>query len=485
MIAPAAIKYRIFWDAAIVITTILAIYSTIFSLTHNIHEVYPFLYFLPLILFVNFYPNRGVLFSLAISTIFLLLVYFFGNFDPNLVAVSTGWFVIFVTIGFVTSSFAEGLKSEERKYREIFENSQAGIFTFNILTLRIQAINGKCAQMLGYDRQDLIDKELNRIFSDSVRRDMFVSQIQKTLEIGDIELLFRTQDGVVRQFLVSASLSPGGIVICSAIDITERKLAERVIQKAREDLEKKVKERSEELMRANDGLKAEIQERKRFEATLQLANRKLSTLSSITRHDILNQITAIVMYLSLAEEMVTDPALLEHLRKIEQTTQMIQKQIQFARDYQDIGVNAPQWQNVDITISSAIAGFDLGSIRVEKDVGNLEIFADLLLEKVFFNLVDNVVRHGENATVIRFSVQETSEGVTIFCKDDGVGVPESLKEGIFKREYFRNTGYGLYLAAEILSITGLSICETGEPETGARFEIRVPKDAYGFSEDTK
>jgi len=479
-----ATRHRIFWDAAIIISTIIAIGSTIYSLTHGIYEVYPFLYFLPLILFVNFYPERGVLFSLALSTIFLLLVYFLGNFNPALVAVSTGWFVIFVTIGFVTSSFAEGLRSEERKYREIFENSQAGIFTFNLLTQRIQAINGTCALMLGYGRQDLIDKELNGIFPDSVSRDNFIAQIKKTPEIGDIELLLSTRGGVVRQFLVSASLSPGDMVICSAIDITERKLAERVIQKAREDLEKKVKERSEELLRANDGLKAEILERKRFEATLQLANRKLSTLSSITRHDILNQITAIGMYLSLAEEMVTDPTLLEHLKKIEKSTAMIQKQIQFARDYQDIGTNAPQWQNVGIVINSAIAGFDLGGIRVETDVGNLEIFADLLLEKVFFNLVDNVVRHGEKATLIRFSAQETDKGVTISCSDDGVGVPESLKEGIFKREYYRNTGYGLYLAAEILGITGLSIIESGEPGIGARFEIRVPKDACGIGEGT-
>jgi PAS domain S-box-containing protein len=352
------------------------------------------------------------------------------------------------------------------------------------MTQHIQAINGKCALMLGYGRQDLIDKELTGIFPDSASRDNFIDQIKKTSEIGDIELLLTTRDGVVRQFLVSASLSPGDMVICSAIDITERKLAERVIQKAREDLEKKVKERSEELMRANDGLKAEIQERKRFEATLQLANRKLSTLSSITHHDILNQITAIGMYLSLAEEMVNDSTLLEHLKKIEQSTALIQKQIQFARDYQDIGTNAPQWQNVGIVINSAIAGFDLGGIRVEKDVGNLEIFADLLLEKVFFNFVDNVVRHGGKATVVRFSAQETDDGVTIYCSDDGVGVPEGLKEGIFKREYYRNSGYGLYLAAEILSITGLSIGESGEPGNGAQFEIRVPKDAYGFGEDT-
>jgi signal transduction histidine kinase len=284
----------------------------------------------------------------------------------------------------------------------------------------------------------------------------------------------------VRQFLVSASLSPGNRVICSAIDITERTLAERVIQKAREDLEKKVKERSEELMRANDGLKAEIQERKRFEATLQLANRKLNTLSSLTRHDILNQITAIVMYVSLAEEMVKDPALLEHLQKIEQSTQMIQKQIRFARDYQDIGLSAPQWQNVDITIRNAITGLDLGAVRVEQDVSNLEIYADLLLERVFSAIVDNTLRYGQTATQIRFSLQETGEGLTIFCQDNGAGIPAGVKEGMFKHDYDRNTGYGLFLASEILGMTELSLVETGEPGSGARFEIRVPKNAYRF-----
>jgi PAS domain S-box-containing protein len=480
MIAPVSLRHRIFWNATIVLSIIITIYLTFFCLTRGIYEVFPFLYFLPIILFVNFYPNRGVIFSLAISTIFLLLVYFFSNFNPDLIAVSTAWFVIFVTIGFVTSSFAEGFKAEERKYREIFENSQAGIFTFSLPTLRIQEMNGKCAQMLGYTRYDLIDKELGRIFRDPVERDAFLSQLQKNAEIGDIELLLHTREGLVRQFLVSASLSPGNTVICSAIDITERTLAERVIQKAREDLEKKVRERSEELMRANEGLKAEILERKRFEATLQLANRKLNMLSSITRHDILNQITAIVMYVSLAEEMVKDTALLEHLQKIEQSTQMIQKQIRFARDYQDIGLSAPQWQNVDITIRNAITGLDLGAVRVEQDVGNLEIYADLLLERVFYTIVDNALRHGQKATKIRFSAQETREGLTIFCQDDGVGVPAWVKEGIFKREYYRNTGYGLFLAAEILGMTELSIVETGEPESGARFEIRVPKGSYRF-----
>jgi signal transduction histidine kinase len=241
-----------------------------------------------------------------------------------------------------------------------------------------------------------------------------------------------------------------------------------------------VRERTDELIRANEILKAEIQERKRFEAAIQLANRKLNTLSSITRHDILNQITAIVMYLSLAEEVETNPAVMEHLRKIDQITQLIQKQIRFTRDYQNIGASSPQWQNVADTVGSAIKNLDTGTVRVETELGSLEIYADYLLEKVFYNMVENSLRHGGKVSVCRVSYRTLDDGIVIVYEDDGVGVPAEVKEKIFRREYYRNTGYGLFLSLEILSITGLSIKETGEPGRGARFEIHVPKEAFRF-----
>lgn len=471
-------KHQISWAVAILATVALAVYSTIYSLTHGIYEVFPFLYFLPIIIFVYQYPNRGVLFSLGLSTVFLSLVYYYGTSNTTLIAVSTAWFVIFVTIGVVTSSFAENLKVEERKYRGIFENSQAGIFTFDLQNQDIREINTKFARMLSYEREDLLSRNLSSILFDADGRDAFIRTVSESFRTGDVELFFHTRDNAVRQFLISASLSPGNIVICSAIDITERKIAEQVISKAREDLEQRVRDRTDELTQANDVLKSEIQERKRFESAIQLANRKLNTLSSITRHDILNQITAIVMYLSLAEETVTDPAVVEQLRKIEQITDLIQKQIRFTRDYQTIGENAPQWQDVAITIDNAIGGLDLKGIRIEKDLGGLEIFADYLLEKVFYNLVENSVRHGEKATFIRFSCRIDGDDLILLCEDDGVGIPEGAKERIFKREYYRNTGYGLFLSGEILSITGLTIRETGEPGKGARFEIIAPKGTY-------
>jgi PAS domain S-box-containing protein len=478
----ASHKHQISWAVAILATVALAVYSTIYSLTHGIYEVFPFLYFLPIIIFVYQYPSRGVIFSLGLSSVFLSLVYYYGASNTNLIAVSTAWFVIFVTIGVVTSSFAEGLKAEERKYRGIFENSQAGIFTFDLQSQDIRETNGKFARMLSYERDDLLNRSLSGILFDNDGREAFVRSVTGSSQTGDVELFFHTRDNAVREFLISASLSPGNIVICSAIDITERKIAEQVIAKAREDLERRVKDRTEELMEANDVLKSEIQERKRFESAIQLANRKLNTLSSITRHDILNQITAIVMYLSLAEETVTDPGVIEQLKKIEQVTDLIQKQIRFTRDYQNIGENAPQWQNIATTVDNAVAGLDLKGIVITKDLGNLEIFADYLLEKVFYNLVENSVRHGEKATVIHFSYKRDGDELLLLCEDDGVGIPEGAKERIFRREYYRNTGYGLFLSGEILSITGLSIRETGKPDKGVRFEIRAPKGVFRLAD---
>lgn len=67
----------------------------------------------------------------------------------------------------------------------------------------------------------------------------------------------------------------------------------------------------------------------------------------------------------------------------------------------------------------------------------------------------------------------------VVYEDNGIGVPAGAKEKIFRREYFQNTGLGLYLSREILAITKMEIQETGIPGEGARFEIFVPKGSYG------
>jgi signal transduction histidine kinase len=79
-----------------------------------------------------------------------------------------------------------------------------------------------------------------------------------------------------------------------------------------------------------------------------------------------------------------------------------------------------------------------------------------------------------------FAAQETSDGLTILYEDNGVGIPPENKEKIFIRGFGKHTGLGLFLIREILSITGITIAETGDYGKGARFEIRVPKGGYRY-----
>lgn len=118
------------------------------------------------------------------------------------------------------------------------------------------------------------------------------------------------------------------------------------------------------------------------------------------------------------------------------------------------------------------------SIGLSADLPSVEVFADPILEKVFYNLLENAVRHGQKVTAITVSAREIPEGLVICWEDNGVGIPAHEKERIFQRDYGKHTGLGLFLAREICSVTGITLTETGDPGKGARFELLVPAGSY-------
>jgi signal transduction histidine kinase len=161
----------------------------------------------------------------------------------------------------------------------------------------------------------------------------------------------------------------------------------------------------------------------------------------------------------------------------------IHAMIRFTKEYEDIGVHASVWQETRSIVETAAKQAPLGKILVKNDLpAGAEVFADPLIIKVFYNLMDNAVRHGGKITTIKFSAEERGDGHLIVCEDDGDGIPDEKKEKIFERGIGKNTGLGLFLSREILSITGITIKETGKPGKGARFEIVVPKGAWRIEE---
>jgi PAS domain S-box-containing protein len=225
----------------------------------------------------------------------------------------------------------------------------------------------------------------------------------------------------------------------------------------------------------------DITERKRAEEALFRVNEKLNLLSSITRHDILNQLTALAAYLDLSLVHVDNETLRDFISKEQKIAAIIDREISFTRDYQDLGVRAPVWRNAGETIELAGSSLLPRSVKIEVGFSDIEVFADPLLEKVFFNLIDNALRYGgEGLSVIRFSARTEGTSLVISCEDDGVGVPEEDKKHIFERGFGHHTGLGLFLSREILGITDITIAETGTFGNGARFEITLPKGTYRF-----
>jgi PAS domain S-box-containing protein len=252
----------------VIAASIGAILTTIFSLLNGIFYVFPLHFILPIILVVYFYPERGVLFSLGLGLMYISLIYLLGNSDPTQIAIATAWFAIFITIGVVASSYAIRLREEQARVRKILENSQDGIFCFDLKDLRIREINAKCAQWLKYDQKDLIGKEISVIWIDKEEQKQFIADVKQERKHGEREARFRGQDGTVLRFVLSAMLVTKGHVLCSAIDITRSKIVDEEIIKTLNELEHQVKERTADLERLNEKLRAEILECRRFESTV-------------------------------------------------------------------------------------------------------------------------------------------------------------------------------------------------------------------------
>ncbi len=295
--------------------------------------------------------------------------------------------------------------------------------------------------------QEVIGKHLDILFPDE-SKDRSLFEIKKTLDgvrWESVEIPILTRDGSIRTVLWNSAniVAPSGSIlstIAQGIDITDRKEVERA-----------------------------------FKA----ANKKLNLLSSITRHDINNQMTVIRGYTTLLQKKQSDPSFAQYYEKINTSEEQIASMIQFAKMYEDIGVNAPVWQDVGTLVDLAAKDATLGDIHIVNEIpGGTEIFADPLIARVFYNLLDNAVRHGGRVTTIRFTAKAENREWIIVCEDDGEGVLVEDKEKIYERGYGKNTGLGLFLSREILAINGITIKETGEPGKGARFEISVPRGAW-------
>ena len=342
------------------------------------------------------------------------------------------------------------LRQSEEKYRTIIEEMQ-DMFYRTDLDGRITMISPAGVKLAGYDTvEELIGQNARDMYVDPAERDRFLFVVMEKGAVTGYPLRLRQKDGTIRYVTVSSHFIRD---------------ADGAIQ-------------------GLEGIIHDITELSQAEDALRIANKKLNLLSSITRHDIRNQLTALKAFLQLNEDAIDKPAeLAEYFIKEMKIADIIERHISFTRDYEDMGIKAPTWQNVGAVVNYAMAALPMRDVRVTVDRSDLEVNADALFEKVFYNLIDNALRYGgKDMSGIRISSRAGPAGsLVITFEDNGVGIEADDKAHIFTKGFGKNTGLGLFLSSEILSITGMTIAETGIPGRGARFEITVPHGCYRYA----
>ena len=338
------------------------------------------------------------------------------------------------------------LRVSESRYRTILENTASAIAIIDEDEI-LSYINPEFEKMIGYVRDEIEGKKKLTEFvvpEDLERFQKYVREchVNPKMRTANHEFQFIRFDGYVRTgYLTITPIPDTGKMVVSLLDITNK-------------------------IREEDALRR--------------ANTKLNSLNHITRHEILNHLTVVKGYIELSREGIRDPPfLLTSLDKELAAANAIQNLITFTRDYQNIGIRPPAWYDLGKTIKTAAASVRMESINLSVDIDGVEIYADHVFEKVFFYLIADAVRSGK-IRKIRFSCKESFEELRVICEDDGIGISPDKKEKLFTRQLFQNSGLDMYLSREILSITGISICETGTFGKGARFEIRIPEGAYRF-----
>jgi len=213
--------------------------------------------------------------------------------------------------------------------------------------------------------------------------------------------------------------------------------------------------------------------------TEETRNLKMDLLFSIIRRDILDQLAVIMNYLERAQLKTTHEAMQMFFDKTIESIESIRKQMAFGKSLQDLGITSPTWQSVKKSWNDAVGLLPANNVDICMDMADVELYADPLLPRVFYNLLMNALNHGgHNLTQIRLYNRISGEFLILTIEDNGIGIPFDKKEKIFEFGCGKGAGFGLFLIREILGYTGIMITETGQPGKGAKFEILVPKGKF-------
>lgn len=320
------------------------------------------------------------------------------------------------------------LKESERMYRKLFELAPEGIITMDLKGF-IKSANSAFFKLTGYNEEEIVGKHFSKIGTVRLNRiPSYVSMFKKILMGNTSEpfiFFYKRRDGT----------DGWGEAHVSIVDLQENKRG--ILAIARDITEQR-------------------QEQER-----------LKVLSRLTRHDIKNKLMLITMCLKIIKiDLRNGESILDSLNKIEDAIKKINSIIDFAADFERLGTEERSSVNVSDCLKSATIMFNLDGIHVENSIEGLTVQADSMLKSVFYNLIDNTLKHGGDVSLIR--VYFLDEGRQIIYEDDGVGMsPEQRRR--FNKGIDDMDTHGLTLIKKVIESYGWTMTVEGRTGKGTRF----------------
>ena len=193
--------------------------------------------------------------------------------------------VVEVTLEITQRKRAEdALRESEERYRTVLEACPAPVVVYDMEGNGIY-INPAFTRVFGWTSEELLGKKINYVPDENWPETR--AMIEKVLageSFSGVESRRYTKQGKTLDVSISVAtyLDRDGIPAGSVHtlrDITDRKLVEAALQKAHDELEQRVEERTAELARTTEQLKLELTERKRAEEALRESEEKYRTIS--------------------------------------------------------------------------------------------------------------------------------------------------------------------------------------------------------------
>lgn len=212
------------------------------------------------------------------------------------------------------------------------------------------------------------------------------------------------------------------------------------------------------------------------EANLKLndINDKLHIVGQFTRHDAQNKLAIILNNLYLAKIALSkNKDVSKYCQSIQIAVDQIKDLFEFSKVYEQLGVEEFSKIDVGSVIDEASLSLGLGIVRLENKCKGIIVTADQMLMRLFYNLMQNSLRHGEKVTLIKIYPKTIDGLLQIIYEDNGIGILEFEKRPIFVEGHGKGTGYGLFLIKKMCEKYGWKIVEKGKPGIGVKFIMSI------------